>query len=85
MPDLSLGKLALLAIILAVVWYGWKYARRVDAVRRALKEEIERRRTGAPPAQNRPTEDLVKCSACGIYVPAHAARACGRGDCPWPR
>jgi len=85
MPDFSLGKLLVLAFILAVVWYGWKYARRVEAIRRALKEEIERRRTGAGPAPKRAAEDLVKCSACGIYVPSRGAHACGRADCPWPR
>ena len=85
MPDFSVGKLIVLGVIIAVVWYGWKYVQRVEAVRRALKAEIERRRAGAPPAQNRPAEDLVKCSACGIYVPSRGAHACGRADCPWPR
>ncbi|MDE2228649.1 MAG: hypothetical protein KGL11_06370 [Alphaproteobacteria bacterium] len=85
MPDFSLGKLIVLGAIIAVVWYGWKYAQRVEQVRRALKEEIDRRRAGTPQARNRPAEDLVKCTACGIYVPAQGARACGRADCPWPR
>lgn len=85
MPDFSLGKLLVLAIILAVVWYGWKYAQRVEAVRRALKEEIERRRAAMSPAPPRPAEDLVKCSVCGTYVPSRGARACGRAGCPWPR
>ncbi|MGH6973661.1 MAG: hypothetical protein ACRED7_01320 [Stellaceae bacterium] len=85
MPDFSLGKLLVLALIVGVAWYGWKYAQRVEQVRRALKAEIERRRAAATPAQNRPAEDLVKCSACGIYVPAHGAHACGCADCPWPR
>ena len=84
MPDFSLGKLVVLAIILAVVWYGWKYVQRVEAIRRALKDEIERRRAGTPPP-SRPAEDLVKCSVCGTYVPSRGAHACGRADCPWPR
>jgi len=85
MPDFSLGKLIVLGVIIAVVWYGWKYVQRVEAVRRALKAEIERRRAGAPSAQNRPTENLVKCAVCGTYVPSRGARACSRADCPWPR
>ena len=85
MPDFSFGKLIVLGVIIAVVWYGWKYVQRVEAVRRALKAEIERRRAGAPSAQNRPTENLVKCAVCGTYVPSRGARACSRADCPWPR
>jgi uncharacterized protein len=85
MPDFSLGKLLVLAVILAVVWYGWKYVQRVEQVRRALKEEIERRRAGNSAPPSRPAEDLVKCSVCGTYVPSHGAHACGRADCPWPR
>ncbi len=83
MPDFSLGKLLVLAIILAVVWYGWKYVQRVEQVRRTLRDEIERRRTGTPPS--RPAEDLVKCAVCATYVPARGAHSCGRADCPWPR
>ena len=38
----SPGKLLLLALVFLVVWYGWKYTRRVDQIRRALREEMER-------------------------------------------
>lgn len=85
MPDFSLGKLLVLAFIVGIVWYGWKYAQRIERVRRALKEEIERRRAASPQTRSRPAEDLVKCSICETYVPAHGARACNRPDCPWPR
>jgi hypothetical protein len=82
MFGLSPGKLLVLAIVAAIVWYGWKYAKRVEAVRRALNEELQRRRGGG--AGNLPAEDLVKCETCGAYVPG-SAKACGRTDCPRPR
>jgi hypothetical protein len=82
MFGLSLGKFLVLAILIAVVWYGFKYARQIDAMRRALEREMARRREAASPgARSLPAEDLVKCAACGAYVPAQAA-ACGRTDCP---
>jgi uncharacterized iron-regulated membrane protein len=66
---LGLSKLLLLLLVIAVVWFGFRYASRVDAVRRALREELARRQ---PPqkAQRVEAEDLVKC---------------GRADCPWGR
>jgi uncharacterized protein len=83
----SLGKFLLLAIIVGIFWYGWKYARRVEQLRRALREEMARRRgpsgAGADDARSLPAEDLVKCSACGAYVPGRSAQSCGRADCPW--
>ena len=82
----SLGKLLLLALVFLVAWYGWKYTKRVDQIRRALREEMERQRNAAPGAKrNLPAEDLVKCKICGAYVPAQSASPCGRADCPWRR
>jgi len=85
MFGLSPGKLLLLALVFLVVWYGWKYTKRVEQIRRALQEEMERRRNAAQGggARNLPAEDLVKCPSCGAYVPAQSAAACGRADCPW--
>jgi uncharacterized protein len=84
----SPGKLLLLALVFLVVWYGWKYTRRVDQIRRAQHAEMERRRNAAPggsgdATRNLPAEDLIKCESCGAYVPAQSAASCGRADCPW--
>ena len=80
----SFAKLVLLGLIVAVLWLGFRYKSRVDAIRRILREELERRRppTAAPTKE---AEDLVKCSRCGAYVAARSASACGRPDCPWGR
>lgn len=84
MLGLSLGKLLFLAIVITVVWYGFKYVQRVEEVRRALRREMERRQGRAQPGPRTiKAEDLVKCAHCGAYVPANSANSCGRADCPW--
>jgi hypothetical protein len=85
MLGLSLGKLILLALIVVIIWYGYRYMQRVEAVRRFLREELNRRRSAARPSQPVEAEDLVKCAVCGAYVPSRNAGACGRPDCPWRR
>jgi hypothetical protein len=85
MFGLSFGKLLLLAILILIVWYGFKYAARVESVRQALRAEALRRRqggSGARPAA-RPVEDLVKCPRCGAFVAAAGAANCGKPQCPW--
>ncbi len=94
MFGMSFGKLLLLAILILIVWYGFKYAARVEAVKQTLRAEaIRRRQTGSagrggdvrgdvrPTA--RPVEDLVKCQRCGSYVAAVGAANCGKPQCPW--
>lgn len=92
MFDMSLGKLAVLAIIILIVWYGFKYAARIEAVRQSARAEAARRRTGAGASAGaghgmrstaRPVEDLVKCQKCGAYVAAQGAANCGKPGCPW--
>lgn len=84
MLGFSLTKLVLLGAVVAVLWLGFRYMSRADAIRRSLREELSRRRgPGATPAKE--VEDLVKCARCGAYVAARNASACGRPDCPWGR
>ncbi len=84
MLGLSLGKLLVLAALIAVVWYGFKYASRVEAIRRSVREEVARRQaSGQPRPPSRAVEDLVKCSQCGAFVAAQGATNCGKKGCPW--
>ncbi len=84
MLGLSLGKFLLLVALIALIWYGFRYVNRVEAIRRALREELKRRQ--APPKSTRiDAEDLVKCAQCGSYVAARSTANCGRKDCPWGR
>jgi hypothetical protein len=83
MLGFSLGKLLELAVIILIVWYGFKFASRVQAVRAAhQRERTSPPRPSAPPIQ---AEDLVRCAPCGSYVAAQGAAACARTDCPWGR
>jgi len=86
MLGFSLGKILLFGALIALVWYGFKYMGRVEAVRRSLRDEIRRRQaaaSGRSPLVE--AEDLVKCAPCGAYVAARGATNCGRPDCPWRR
>ncbi|HUZ73849.1 MAG TPA: hypothetical protein VMU87_12770 [Stellaceae bacterium] len=87
MPDFSFGKLVVLAVIIAVVWSAFKYAHRIEEIRRAVRREAAGRRQAAQRERGPAlaAEDLVKCARCGAYVAAHSTAACGRADCPWGR
>jgi uncharacterized protein len=92
MLGLSFNKLLLLAILILIVWYGFKYAARIEAVKQSLRAEALRRRqagggVGAMRADMRsaarPVEDLVKCARCGSFVAAVGTANCGKPHCPW--
>jgi len=84
MFGLSFTKLLLLAILIIIVWYGFKYAARIEAVKQALRAEALRRRgAGAMRSSARPVEDLVKCQRCGAFVSSQGAANCGKPQCPW--
>jgi hypothetical protein len=78
----SFSKLLLLVLLVVIVWTAFKYAKRVEAIRRVLREEMQRRQ-GARRPPPLPAEDLVRCAPCGAYVAVRSATACGRADCPW--
>lgn len=84
MLGFSMPKLLLLIITIAIVWFGFRYVGRVDAIRRQVREEMKRRQAPRGPVSIQ-AEDLVKCVHCGAYVAARSASPCGRGDCPWRR
>ncbi len=72
----SLPKLIVLAAIIAVVWYGFKFLGRLEAKRKAeLKAGKNQTEGGA-------TQSMVKCPVCETYVAAGAG-SCGRSDCPY--
>lgn len=76
----SLAKLVVAAILIFAVWYGFKMMNRIGEAR---SEALPRQGKGkvSPRAD---VEDLTECRRCGAFVAANA-KACGRGDCPYPR
>ena len=90
MLGFSLQKLFVLAVIIAIVWYGFKFLGRVQAHRKAeekAQRKMQRRRErwsfGRDPDLDMGAEDMIACRVCGAYVPARGARSCGRADCPY--
>jgi hypothetical protein len=79
MFGLSFGKLLVLIVLIAVVWYGFKHVARTEKVR----QEAAKKRAPAAGPRRVEAEDMVKCGACGAYVAARGASNCGRSDCPW--
>jgi len=80
-------KLIVLALVVALVWYGFKFLGRLQAAR---KEEARlREQQGGRPAKKSSAEaerggragaveDLVPCPSCGAYVRAGSTCSCGR-------
>ncbi len=80
MFGITFGKLFIIAVIIVVVWFGYRYLQRVEK----LSEIVLNRR---PQARERDpdkvvAEEMVKCRVCGSYASAKAA-SCGRKDCPF--
>lgn len=76
-------KLIVLALIVALVWYGFRFLGRLQAARKA--EARLREAEGPRPAKQSArdagrgtVEDLVPCPACGSYVRAGSTCSCGR-------
>lgn len=71
-------KYLLLILVVAAVWYGWRFVSRKPAAKPPVVADPP-----APPPVA--AEDLKACPACGAYVNAAAAKSCGRPDCPYPQ
>jgi len=85
----SIAKLIFTVVIIAAVWYGFKWLDRLGKQRRG-ELDASRRSGGAggagapptaPPAES--AQEMVKCRVCGIFVAAIGTGDCGRGDCPY--
>jgi hypothetical protein len=70
------GKLLVLAIIVAAVWYGFKFVGRMDRQRKR-KVADEQKKTADS------IGEMEKCRVCGTYVVADGAENCGRQGCPY--
>jgi hypothetical protein len=81
-------KFLLLILLVAAVWYGWRYINRKPAPGKA-PAPAEPKAQEQSRATKTIAEDLKPCPVCGTYMvvdpnlPADqaAARTCGRPDC----
>jgi len=84
MLGLSFGKLLLLAIVVGVVWFGFRYLTGLgQAVRQGQAAGGVNRAARRAPAIE--AEDMTACARCGTYVSAAKPSACSRADCPYRR
>ncbi|HLI13407.1 MAG TPA: hypothetical protein VKY65_17580 [Alphaproteobacteria bacterium] len=85
----SLAKLVVLVGIFLIVWYGLKFAARLQELREAeIRRRAEDKRGARRSEHGRgeaAVEEMVKCRVCGAYVPARGAAACGQPGCPFQR
>ena len=76
-------KFLVLILLIAAVWYGWRYINRKPPAKPSAPAEKAR------PTPKTIAEDLKPCPVCGTYMvvdpglpPEQAAtRTCGRPDC----
>jgi len=85
MLGFGVGKLIVLAALIGIVWYAFKYAARIEAIKRDVRAEVARREAARRGSAARAVEDLVKCAQCGAFVAARGAQNCGKPNCPWGR
>ena len=87
----SITKLIFTVVIIAAVWYGFKWLDRLGRERWGKLDASGRGRgaggTGGTGGEvRRPVEqaaEMEKCRVCGIYVAADGAGSCERSDCPY--
>ncbi len=84
----SLTKLLFTVFVVLLVWNGYKWINRVQALRRQRDRDNFERASSSAAKAARPSaidaEDMVKCPVCGDFVPALGPLSCGRPDCPYP-
>ncbi|MGB0577279.1 MAG: hypothetical protein ACPGPC_14180 [Alphaproteobacteria bacterium] len=77
MLGFSLGKLIVLGLIIAAVWYGFKLlGRRNRGIgRKTADPKVD--------AAGSDAQNMEKCDQCGTFVPVSVVQNCGRDECPY--
>ncbi|MEC7205080.1 MAG: hypothetical protein VXW49_15570 [Pseudomonadota bacterium] len=71
------GKILVLAVIIAAVWYGFKFVGRLQANRQVELEDAR------PEGNSTDAGDMVKCPQCAAFVVAGGAAKCSKSECPY--
>lgn len=81
-------KLLVLIVIIAAVWYGFKFfARRspnVSSQHPSGHIGSDKQDASGKTKEDKATQDMESCTVCGTFVPNASARSCGRDACPYP-
>ena len=81
MLGLSLSKVLVLALIVAIIWQWSKGLRKESE---SSRENSSRGGSRGQGGRGQPdTETLVACPVCKAYVVQNGAKPCGRSDCPY--
>ena len=80
----SLSKLLFTAVVILLIWHGFKWFARYQAGELGAREKksVNRGQPGNSPGGE--AADTVKCDVCGAYVVSGQATNCGKGGCPFP-
>jgi len=75
-------KFLLTVAVVAVIWFGIRYAQRLGGRRnRQPRNPAEPGTRFTPDMDGESVRDLVKCPICNTWRPAGSA-SCGRAECP---
>ncbi len=88
MFGLSPNKILFTALIIAAVWYGFKWLNRLQAdQKKKTKHAARNDRTSAAETRSKDVdfEELVACPTCGDYVIADKKSGCGKENCPYDK
>ncbi|WP_135079039.1 hypothetical protein [Terasakiella sp. SH-1] len=85
----SPNKLLFTVLVIAAIWYGFKWFSRFQARQEENRANPPQEKTRAQAAQQSSSEadyeELVACSKCGDYVIADKKSACGKAGCPFEK
>ena len=86
----SIQKLLVLAAVVAIVWYGFKFLGKLQKARAVEAKEHKKATRQTRKGRWRRAKDealeaevMVQCPVCEAYVPARGTAACDRPDCPY--
>lgn len=73
-------KLLFTVLVIAAIWYGFKW------LNRNTGGDLTNRGGDKGATPSRPgddvVEDMVRCEVCGDFMPSGRTKSCGRADCP---
>ena len=84
---ISFAKIIVLVAVIAIVWFGFKYLQRFQAMGGTSQPAAPKRAASGQPreAVEPATQDMIACRVCGTYVAANTKKSCGRADCVYGR